>query len=118
MTKNQQDGLARAYAMLKSLRENIKEMTTYNVLEAYVSEFHTVLDRLEAIGVDVAEFRIPDSAVKPRITVSWMEGTISKKSYSEEKYVERSFILTKLDAILGYFEIITPEKPRKIGFSK
>ena len=38
--------------------------------------------------------------------------------HSEEKYVDKSFILMKLDAILGYFEIITSEKPRKIGFTK
>ncbi len=118
MAKDNQDILARTLATLSSLRKNIDQMTTHNAPEKYVLEFHTVLDRLESIGIDVAEFRIPDSAVKPRITASWMEGAISKESYSEEKYVERSFILTKLDAILGYFEIITSEKPRKIGFSK
>ncbi len=47
-----------------------------------------------------------------------MKGGRSETSYSEEKYVERTYILTKLDAILGYFEIITSEKPRRIGFSK
>ena len=118
MATNKQDILARAYAMLSSLRKNIGETASHNVPEKYVHEFHTVLNKLEGIGLDIAEFRIPDSAVKPRITASWMEGAIPKESYSEEKYVERSFILTQLDAILGYFEIITSEKPRKIGFSK
>ena len=118
MAKDKQDILARAYVTLSSLRKNIGQMTGYSVLETYVHEFHTVLDRLEGIEIDVAEFHIPDSAVKPRITASWMEGTISKESHSKEKDVERSFILTKLDAILDYFEIITSEKPRKIGFSK
>jgi len=41
-----------------------------------------------------------------------------KKMWSNEVIsVERSFMLLKLDAILDYFEIITSEKPRRIGFS-
>jgi len=118
MTKDKQDKLARAYATLKSLRNNIAEMTS-NPTEIFVKEFHTVLDKLEGIGKDISEFRIPDSAVQPRVMwrTSHMGGGESI-GYSEEKYVERAFLLTKLDAILGYFEIITSEKPRSIGFSK
>ena len=112
MEENKQDKLARAYATLKSLRNNIAEMT--NVTELYVNELHTVLIRLQGIGMDVSEFFIPDSAVKPRITVMTSNGP----RYSDEKYVDKYFILTKLDAILGYFEIITSEKPRRIGFTK
>lgn len=122
MTKDKQDILARAYAMLTSLRKHIGDMTSNNVPETYVREFHTVLDRLESIEIDVAEFCIPDSEVKPKVTgvspVSSHGGGGGHVSYSKEKYVDKSFILTQLDAILGYFEIITPEKPRKIGFSK
>lgn len=108
--------LARAYATLSSLRKNISQMTDYRVTDTYVCEFHAVLDRLESIGISVSEFRVQDSEVKPKITASWSEGGISKHRYSEEKHVERSFLLTKIDAILDYFEIITSEKPRKIGF--
>ena len=118
MTKNSQDELARAYATLKALRNNIDKMKEYSIPEKYVDEFHSVLGKLEGVGMETAEFRIPDSLVKPRITAS-LRGADGRShySYSEEKYVERSFILTKLDAILGYFEIITAEKPRKIGFN-
>lgn len=114
MVENKQDALLRAYATLSSLRKNIDQMTAYSVPETYVREFNTVLDKLEGIDIDVADFRIPDSEVKPRVTSTSYRG----KTYSEEKYVERSLILIKLDAILGYFEIITSEKPRKIGFTK
>ena len=117
MTKNDQDTLARAYATLSSLRKNIDQMD-YNVPEIYVSEFHTVLDSLEGIGKEVSEFRIPDSALKPKPGASmYVEG---KEIFSSKGdiCVERSFILTKLDAILGYFEIITSEKPRRIGYTK
>ena len=114
MVENKQDTLARAFATLSSLRKNIDQITS-GVTEKYVREFHSVLDRLESIEIGVSEFRIPDSEVKPRVTVSWEGGG---RSYSEEKYVDKSFILTKIDAILGYFEIITSEKPRRMGFSK
>ncbi|MFC1985933.1 hypothetical protein ACFLWC_02940 [Chloroflexota bacterium] len=102
--------------------KNIDQMADYKgkVTETYVREFHVVLDRLEDIGIDVSDFRIPDFVVKPMITASWSDwdGRGSQHRYSEDKYVDKSFILTKLDAILGYFEIITSEKPRKIGFTK
>ena len=114
MTENNQDAFTRVYATLLSLRKNIAQMTTSLAPKIYVREFHTVLDRLEGIGEDVSEFRISDSEVKPLVTSVSREG----KRYSEEKYVDKSFILTKLDAILGYFEIITSEKPRTIGFTK
>jgi len=119
--KNNQDELARAYAILTSLRKNIDQVTAYNIPEIYVNEFHTALDKLEAIGRDISEFRVPDSALKHRDTAAsmYVRGKrISPYEPSEEKYVDKLFILTQLDAVLGYFEIITSEKPRKIGFTK
>jgi len=119
MTKNDQDILARAYAMLSALRQNISQIKDYRVEEKYVDEFHNVLNKLESVGIETAEFRIPDSLVKPILRASWIDGDgTSRDRYSEEKYIERSFILTKIDAVLGYFEIITSEKPRRIGFRK
>ena len=112
--KNSQDELARAYATLSSLRKNIDKIGS--IPEKYVCEFHAVLDRLEGLGIDIAEFRIPDSEIAPAVRSFNM---ITREThYSEEKYVDRAFMLTKMDAILGYFEIVTSEKPRKIGFSK
>ena len=120
MATNKQDTLARARTTLSSLQRIIAQMTEYSVEEKFVREFHAVLDRLEGIGMEVAEYRIPDSEVKPKVTgvspVSYIGGGGGHVSYSEEKYVERTYILTKIDAILGYFEIITSEKPKKTGF--
>ena len=118
MATNKQDVLARAYAKLKAQRERIGQMTDYTVREIYVRDYHSALDKLEGIGRDVAEYRIPDSALKPCPTASLYVGGKKIFSGKEEMCVERSFILTQLDAILGYFEIITSEKPRKIGFSR
>ena len=121
MENNKQDKFERARTRLSSLQRIIAQMTEYSVEEKFVREFHAVLDRLEGIGMEVAEYRIPDSEVKPKVTgvsaVSYIGGGESHVSYSKEKYVAKAFILTKIDAILGYFEIITSEKPRRIGFS-
>ena len=116
MVENKQDELARAYTMLKSLRSNIGQMTTNRVPETYVHEFHTVLSKLEDMGMDVADFRVPASEIAPNVeSINTITG---QTSYTTEQYVDKTFLLFKLDAILGYFEIITSEKPRKIGFSK
>jgi len=110
-----QDALARAYAALSSLRKNIdSKIVAYRVPETYVQEYHWMRDKLENIGIDVSEFRVPDSMVKP-VNLSIVVG---KERYSEEKYVEKPFFLAKIDAILGYFEIVFQEKPRSIGFTK
>ncbi len=114
MEENKQDVMIRAYATLSALRKNIDPIA-YGVTEVYVREFHNSLDRLETVGIDVLEFRIPESVVKPRITSTHRDGG---RSYSDEKYVDKPYLLTKIDAILGYFEIITAEKPKTIGFHK
>ena len=118
MIENKQDELIRAYTMLISMRKYIGQMTEYSVSETYVREFHTALDKLEDMEISVSEYRIPSSEVEPKLLSSFYAANgQSQRNYSQEKYVEKSFLLLKLDEILGYFEIITSEKPRKIGFS-
>ena len=116
MEENKQNTLKRAYVTLTSFRKNIDTIKENRIRVTYVQKFHAVLSRLEGIGIDISEFRIPDSEVEPRITSSWRDDSGFHHRYSEEKYVQRSFILTELDAILGYFEIIISDEPRRIGF--
>lgn len=111
MKKDDQDTLARAYVMLQSLRQNVDKLTW--VEEIYANEYQASLDILAGIGIDVAQFRISPSAVQHRVTASWPGG----QDYSKEKYVPKALLLTKLDAVLIYFDITYSEKPRKIGFS-
>ena len=122
MTKNNQDELARAYAMLQALRKNVEKMTKLSIEETFVHEFHSALGKLTGIKIDVSEFRIPDSEIAPIRTsipvYSWDGGDNGRATYSKEKYVNKEYFLMKIDTALGYFEIITSEKPRKIGFSK
>lgn len=120
MEENKRDKLLRAYTKLLSLREQIDKMTTKNVPETSVRKFHNVLDRLEDVGIDVAEYRIPDSEITPivkSIQTLTFDNRPSGPTYSEEKYVDKSSILTELDAILSYLKAITSEKPKKMGFS-
>lgn len=98
----------RVLTKLSSLRKNVGELGTV-VEEMYVHEFHASLDRLESLGIDVSEFRIPDSALFTKVLSSvWIDG-VAHPSYSREKYVEQAFLLTKLDAFIGYAQYaLTP----------
>jgi len=107
MDAKTQDTLAR----LQGLRNNVASLTL--VTEIYVREYHEVLDKLEGIGVDTPDFRVPSSDVKPRFTMT----SPSESSYSKEKYVPKALLLAKLDAVIAYFKIITADKPRKTGYS-
>lgn len=115
MAEEKQDVFKRAYEKLSSLQKNISQMTV-GITETYVREFHRTLDRLQGIGIDVSEFRIPDSEVQPRVTMSHFASGGAKHSYSKEKYVDKSFILIQLDAILAYLDRITAKKPNKMGY--
>jgi hypothetical protein len=106
-----QDIIIRAYARLKGLRSNVDKLSL--VEETYANESHSILDTLEKTGINTTEFRVPIAEIKPRITSVSRSG----KHYSDEKYVPKVLLLAKLDAILNYFEIITSDKPKKIGFT-
>ena len=111
-----QDVILRAYAVLSSLRKNIDQpsITEYNSIKSsYVEEFHSALRSLEEIGMNVSQFHIPDSEIQPRLLLSSLEG----ETYSRDKYVRKSYFLTKLDAILMYFDMKTAKPPETIGFS-
>jgi len=71
-----------------------------------------------AVSVGVSEFRVPDSLVIPKEDPNWRNGGVTYNRYSDEKYVHKPVLLMKLDAVLGYFEIITGEEPRRMGFKK
>ena len=112
MEKNSRDELLRAYVLLKSLRNNIDQIGS--VPEKYVNEYHTILEKIEKnVNITLTEFRIPEPEIKPQPrSFNPRSGTV----YSSEKYVARPFMLTKMDAVLGYFETITSSEPPKMGF--
>ena len=122
MEKNSQDELIRAYTTIKSLRNNIEKIANVNIEESYVKEYHIALKRITDIGIDVIEYCIPISEIKPiqeaRFVTVRPGESIPKGSNTKEKYVKKPYFLTKIDAIIGYVEILISEKPKRMGFRK
>ena len=99
------DKLIRAISLLTALQSSTKDAKEYNDLsDSHVSEFHTTLSSISDMGIDITEFRIPDSELK--------------FGFSERgpKYVRKSIFLTKLVGILNYLNYILKEPERSTGF--
>jgi len=83
---------------MDSLRA-IKESLEYNMSDAgipLVAAYHSALDKLEKTGIDVSDFRIPDS---------WVQGPDIPSIYSRQfggPRVRRELFLIKLDSLLEY----------------
>lgn len=104
------DKLARAYARLKSLKTNLPPSQS-RVVESYVTEFHGALDSLAQMGIDVAEFRVPQDQVRPPLAI-----TPGRNSAYTTRYVERNLLLVKVDAVLNYLEMIMTRESPRLGF--
>jgi hypothetical protein len=104
-----------AYSRLKSLRQNVP--SPY-VDTRFVAEFHSVLGLLEeGSRVDLSNFRIPSTEVRPVSTGgNYLTG---ETDYSTEPYGDHSYFVMKVDAVLMMFEVLLgsggAEKPQ-IGF--
>ncbi len=98
---DQSDELARAYARLRGLKDNVPKQ--HYVGEHYLREYHSALQRLEDLGFDIEEFRLPR---KPYI----------RFLPAIRPAVERSLFLSRLDAVLTYFELASQKPPAIIGF--
>ena len=105
-----------AFGRLKSLRQNVPNK---DVETKYVDEFHQVLDLLESVaGVDLKNFRIPASEVRPVVVGgNYVTG---ETYYSSRPFCDHAFFLMKLDAVLTMFELLiqarSSDKPA-IGFT-
>ena len=107
------DRLRRAYAFLSSLKQNLPQ-TIHPVHERYVREYHTIIDDLKQLGFDLEQFRIPEPELKHKaVSIDMMTG---RDEYSKDRYVEKAFLLVKLDALLGYFTLVIDDKKPAIGF--
>ncbi len=103
---NDADKLARAYAHLTAIRKNIQEMGAANIVvgSGLVEQYVAAFLHLEDIGEGVDEFKLPEDRI---------EYTDAGKPY-----VDRSLFLTRLDAIIGYFELTQGQEPKVIGFKR
>jgi hypothetical protein len=89
------DDRKRAIASLRAIKD-IVESTLFDIKIPLVAEYHSALDKLEKTGIDVSDFRIPDS---------WIQTHDIPSIYSVlfgGPRVRRELFLIKLDAILQY----------------
>ena len=110
-----QDRIVRLYSRLTSLKQNLP--VGANIAAQYINEYHSILLELQKITSDLSEFFVPEGDISPVVTsFNYRTG---KKFYSEKLFCERSFLLIKLDGLLGYFQIkyLSEEKPT-IGFNR
>lgn len=108
-----QDQLAQAYARLKSLKENLPQ--TFEADSKYIEEYHQILDLLQkASGSDLSSFRVPADTIYPQTSGgNYITGEVH---YSGRKVCERSFLMMKIDGMLGFFSIVTAPKRKEFGF--
>ena len=105
--------LYKSLAILTALKNNVALITGW-VDEKYVKEFRNVLGKLTSIGLQVDEFDVPNTEVKPRQTSISRSGS----TYSHEKYIDKYFLLTKIDSVLNYLNLILEKRPPELGFHK
>ncbi len=121
MEQNKQDVVLRSYSRLNALKVNLPK-NGWGIDEKYIREYHDMLTVLEgATGMRLEEFRIPDNELQ-RVMTSYTPpgpyfGGEEKTTYTNERYCDRDYVLSKLDAILTYFQILnSPKEENKIGF--
>jgi len=110
------DELARAYSTLTALRQNVPDK--YEVDQSWVDDFHSVLDKIEkATSSNLAEFRVSQSELRRHKSGSnYLTGEVQ---YDGRTVVERARFLTKVDAVLAYFQYQTAKETKgSIGFSR
>jgi len=113
MENDAEDRIIRLYSRLLALRRNVPE--EIQVHEKYGKEYNDAVDDFEnELGTDLDEFRMPLREFKTIVA----KKTPTTTSYTKEKYLERAFLLTKLDSLIAYIEVkyLAPEQ-RNIGFA-
>jgi hypothetical protein len=110
------DEIARAYAVLSSIKANTPN--TFAVDQSWANDFHFALDKVEkSTGQNLQEFRIPHADMYRETSGgNYLSG---ETHYSGRTVIERTRFMLKLDAVLNYFTF-EKDRPTKgqIGFSK
>lgn len=103
--KNKQNDIKKSYSYLVSLKETLPDNDPIH--ERFANTYNDQIGRLISLGFnDLEEFKVPSHEIKH----SQMSGTM----FSKEKYVDRNFLLMKINAILNFFTVSSEDK--EIGF--
>jgi len=108
------DKILRAYTRLKSLREKMPPKGAFYINERFVKEYHEIISSLEQeAGSSLDEFRIPSADIKK----AWIGSSGGRDFYTKDNTCNIELFLSKIDALLSYFELrfLSKEKP-DIGF--
>ncbi|MFZ2187123.1 MAG: hypothetical protein WAV46_00645 [Candidatus Moraniibacteriota bacterium] len=114
MENQDQDKLMRLYTRLSALKNNLSK--DHGILDTFVKEYYTIVNELvELTGLNLDEFKIPMSEVKPYLIGRDYDG---QKTYTEEIFCNGSLFFSKFDALMTYFQIKYLSKENmKIGFN-
>ena len=99
-----QDDLMQAYARLRALRDNLPGPPTPVIAQRYVDDFHEVHGLLQKYcTVDLKGFKVPSAALTER----WPD---------EGSFYDLAFVKSKIDGLLGFFELRWADPRPSIGF--
>jgi len=95
-----------AVAEFQAIRANVPGF----IPEAFVNDFHAVLDRMAAASdEDFDAFRIPAAELKPRV-VSFQLGSFrggpGRKQYSNGNFCDSNLFQRKIDGLTAYLPIV------------
>jgi hypothetical protein len=110
------DEIAKAYALLSSLKQNIPD--NFQVDQSWVNDFHSALQKIEsATGTSLQEFRVPPQEMRRETTGgNYLTGEVH---HSGRTVIERTRLLLKVDAVLTFFEYVRDQPAKgKLGFHK
>ena len=108
------DKILRIYSRLVALQKNLP--STVSINEKYVKEYNAIVNELENVSQsELFEFKILDSQAERMVTsVNYRTGDTN---YSNERYCEKNYMLSKMEALIGYFNFrYFSEEKINIGF--
>jgi hypothetical protein len=110
---DKEDVLRRVYGELKSLRQSYGAVNPHNTVDKpRVELYEKQLDKLEAVGYNINDFRIPPDLLQNE----WVEANYDTHAQVDTGLLklQEGYFLTKLDSVLTYFALT--ENKAKIGF--
>lgn len=97
--------LIQAYSHLKALRANLPD--AYEIPPRFIQEYAAILRRLgDLSGQDLSDFAIKEYD---------LYGPEQESYYG---YCDSRLLKTRMDAVLGFFDIIWAPQPPKVGFAR
>ncbi len=108
--------LFKSLAKLRSIKSNI-DVGRHEIQEKYVHEYNETAKSISAVlSDDLSSFIVESEHIKPMM--GSYNSLTREASYSSDKWCETQLVLTKLDGLLNYLEMLLSNQEPKppIGF--